>query len=288
VSPVVESGDPHRLTRELIERNGQFLPEAIRADYFREMTHLTVLPEHDEMLRILRALQFLSLIIGDVPGQITKEREKLGELLSATLNSIQAARTASIACQKQMEQRLSQLPMALARDIKPDVIADSVNEGLRQQFRISGIPETAHALGVVSKQISEATTDFQRTARQLAVSCSNAAEEASRSIENVRSALSGTTDAAIGASESLKRTILWEYRWTILALCAVVFAIGFGLGFGSDNWINSLLEKAPQAVAPMGRSAPIVHKAPVSKETRTHRKSVSPNAPETGSPGSRE
>jgi hypothetical protein len=288
VSPVVESGDPHRLTRELIDRNGQFLPEAIRADYFREMAHLTVLPEHDEMLRILRALQFLSLIIGDVPSQITKEREKLGELLSATLDTFQAAQTASIACQKQMEQRLAQLPIDLTRDIKPGVIADSINESLRQQFRTSGIPEAAYALGAVSKQISQTTTDFQRTATQLAVSCSNAADEANRSIENVRSALLGTTDAANQASESLKRTILWEYRWTILTIWAVVFAIGFSLGIVSDNWINSLLEKAPQAVAPMARSAPIVHKAPVSKETRTHRKSVSPSAQEAGSPGSKE
>ena len=96
MSPAVESSDPHRLTRELIERSGRFVPEAIRADYFREMLHMTVLPEHDELLRILIALQFLSIIIGEVPDRITSEREKLAELLSGTVHAIQAAQTASI------------------------------------------------------------------------------------------------------------------------------------------------------------------------------------------------
>ena len=83
MSPAVESSDPHRLTRELIERNSRFVPEAIRADYFREMSHMTVLPHHDELLRILIALHFLSLIIGEAPDRISSEREKLDELLTA-------------------------------------------------------------------------------------------------------------------------------------------------------------------------------------------------------------
>jgi len=33
-----------------------------RADYYRELTHCRSLPENDEMLRILRAMQFLALL----------------------------------------------------------------------------------------------------------------------------------------------------------------------------------------------------------------------------------
>ena len=200
MSPAVESSDPHRLTRELIERNSRFVPEAIRADYFREMLHMTVLPEHDELLKILIALHFLSIIIGEAPDRITSEREKLAELLSGTVHAIQAGQAASISYQKQLEERLANLPTTLAREINLNSIAESMKESLRQQFLSSGIPETAHALAVASKQINQATSDFQRTARQLAVSCSNAADEASQAIESVRLALSGTTDAARGGT----------------------------------------------------------------------------------------
>src|SRR5947208_10046650 len=119
---------------------------------------MTVLPEHDELLTILRALNFLSLIIGEAPDRITSEREKLGELLSGTVDAIQAAQTANITYQKQLEERLAELPIALARELKLNSIAESINESLRQQFLSSGIPETADALGVVSQQISEAAS----------------------------------------------------------------------------------------------------------------------------------
>jgi len=288
MSPAVESSDPHRLTRELIERNSRFVPEAIRADYFREMSHMTVLPHHDELLRILIALHFLSLIIGEAPDRISSEREKLDELLTGTVQAIQAVQTASITYQKQLEERLASLPTDLAREINLNSIAESIKESLRQQFQNSGIPETAHALAVVSKQINQATSDFQRIARQLSVSCSNAADEASQAIESVRLALSGTTDAANHASESLRRSVLREYRWTAFAVCAVVLAIGFGLGMLCDHGVSALLQNSQRVVTPTIQPAPVVQKAPVSTSKHAHRRTVPPNvSAEANSPSSK-
>ena len=289
MSPAVESSDPHRLTRELIERNSRFVPEAIRADYFREMLHMTVLPQHDELLKILVALHFLSIIIGEAPDRITSEREKLDELLSGTVHTIQATQTASITYQKQLEERLANLPTTLAREINVNSVAESIKESLRQQFLSSGIPETAHALALVSKEINQATSDFQRTARQLAVSCSNAADEASQAIESVRLALSGTTDAANHASEGLRRSVLREYRWTAFLVCAVVLAVGFALGILCDNRISALLQNSQRVVTPTIQPAPVMQKAPVSTSKHAHRKTVPPNVPaEANSPGSKQ
>jgi len=289
MSPAVESSDPHRLTRELIERNSRFVPEAIRADYFREMLHMTVLPQHDELLKILVALHFLSIIIGEAPDRITSEREKLDELLSGTVHAIQAAQTASISYQKHLEERLANLPTDLAKEINLNSIAESIKESLRQQFLSSGIPETAHALAVVSKEINQATSDFHRTARQLAVSCSNAADEASQAIESVRLALSGTTDAANHASESLRRSVLREYRWTAFAVCAVVLAIGFALGILCDHGISARLQNPQRVVTPTIQPAPPTQKLPVSTSKHAHRKTAPPSVPaEASSPGSKQ
>ena len=288
MSSAIESGDPHRLTRELIDRNGNFLPEAIRADYFRVMSHLTVLPEHDEMLRILLAMQFLSLIIAVVPSQITDEREKLSQLLAGTLETMQAAHTAGVAYQKQLEQRLIELPAALAKGIGPETIAEKINESLRQQFLTSCIPETAQALGLASKQMNQAASDFHRTARHLTVSCDHAADVAHQAIESVRSALSGTTEAAKQASEDLRNTFLLDYRWSLF-VCALVLAVGFGLGMISDWWIGAPGQKPQPVITQAVQQAPQTHTSPVSAVKSAHKKRALPDSPaERPSPGSKE
>ena len=44
---------------DLIDRIATALPAELRADYYRELAHSRNLPESDELLRILRAMQFL-------------------------------------------------------------------------------------------------------------------------------------------------------------------------------------------------------------------------------------
>ena len=43
---------------DLIDRIANALPVEVRADYYRELRHCRSLPENDEMLRILRAMEF--------------------------------------------------------------------------------------------------------------------------------------------------------------------------------------------------------------------------------------
>jgi hypothetical protein len=52
---------------DTLDRIANALPPDVRADYYREMRHVRSLPENDEMLRILRAMQFLSALIFDTP-----------------------------------------------------------------------------------------------------------------------------------------------------------------------------------------------------------------------------
>ena len=58
---------------DLIDRIAKALPVDVRADYYRELNHCRSLPEHDEMLRILRAMQFLTLLMNQVPQRVAAE-----------------------------------------------------------------------------------------------------------------------------------------------------------------------------------------------------------------------
>ena len=47
---------------DLTDRIAAALPLEVRADFYRELRHCRSLPENDEMLRILRIMQFLTLL----------------------------------------------------------------------------------------------------------------------------------------------------------------------------------------------------------------------------------
>lgn len=93
---------------DLIDRIAANLPEDLRADYYREMRHCRSLPENDEMLRILRAMQFLSVLIYQAPARLANEREQLDRNLAGCVSAL-----------KTIENRLDALPDAVASSIGP-------------------------------------------------------------------------------------------------------------------------------------------------------------------------
>jgi hypothetical protein len=67
---------------DTIDRIANFLPTEVRAGFYRELRHCRSLPQNDEMLRIIRAMQFLVLIMVKLPEQMAMERERLEQSVS--------------------------------------------------------------------------------------------------------------------------------------------------------------------------------------------------------------
>lgn len=242
---------------DLIDRIADALPEHVRADYYREMSHLRLLPEGDEMLRILRAMQFLALLIEQAPAEMAYEREQLGALLSASLESMQQTHQAGLAYQKKLEQRLTQLPAEIAKGISPEAIAARINESLRQQFAQTGMPETAQALGIIAKQLKQSTGEFQETALKLTGTYRGAAAQAADAISSLQSRISNVTYTATEAIRELKVNFLREYRWSVVALTLTGILVGVPLGI--------LFERGRQAPSPdAAQAAPVAQPLPSS------------------------
>ncbi len=110
---------------DTLDRIANALPAEVRADYYREMRHLRSLPENDEMLRILRAMQFLGVLIFDAPLRTAAENEKLKEMLAEAFGTLQETLQSMKTQQAQIDQRLAQLPKAVAAGIRPEAIAAS-------------------------------------------------------------------------------------------------------------------------------------------------------------------
>lgn len=62
--------------KEQIDHIAKYLPDDIRAEYYREMMYCRDLPANDEMLRIVKILKMLTLLMVEVPGRVVTEREK--------------------------------------------------------------------------------------------------------------------------------------------------------------------------------------------------------------------
>ena len=237
--------------------------------WYRDMAHLRRLPADDEMLRIARAMGFLALVTRQTPAQIATEREKLATILDHSIKVIQCTRQDAIALHQQLEERLAQLPAEISEGISPTAIAAKLSESLRQQFVASGIPETAQALAVISKQTKQVAGEFNGSSKQLTDSYRGAASDARRALDEMRGSIEYATATAKQAAHDLTHTFLREYKWSVLALCSVALALGFALGTLYDRWVNTAPEPTPSTVAAPSKPP---HAAPNLAATHSGRK----------------
>jgi hypothetical protein len=202
--------------KDLIDRIADNLPAEVRADYYREMRHCRSLPENDEMLRILRAMQFLTLLIHQAPARLATEREQLDLKLDGCVSALST-----------IERRLEALPEGVSSKIGPERVAARINESLRQQFIETTIPQTGAALAVAAAQLDRSVTEFVRAAKEINNKYDGSATAARAAVQSIESAINSATRTAREATAELTRTLL-DLHWWILTIGAVVmFLLGW-------------------------------------------------------------
>jgi len=222
---------------DLIDRIAGALPAEIRADFYREMRHCRSLPENDEMLRILRIMQFLTLLIEQAPQQVAVERERLEQIMAAGVESSQQSLQSSEAYRREIDERLVSLPREIARGLDPEKIAGTINENLRQQFVNSTIPQTAHALDVTADYLNKTSIRFEAATNRLTAKYEGAAEDARKCITGIDRAISAAADSSRRASQELSANFHKAYRWSVFTLCGLSVLIGSVLGVMFDRWL---------------------------------------------------
>jgi hypothetical protein len=211
---------------DLIDVIAEDLPVEIRPAYYRAMAHMKVLPECDEMLQILRAMQFLTVLIQNAPKEVALEREKLGDMLARSLDAMERTHQANLAYQKQLEQRLARLPEEMAKGISAEAIATKIMESLRQQFHETGLPITAKAIGVQATSMRLASKELAAALDEFTHPRSGAVPRLNESLSSMRADLRNATDHVRTMMGGLGKE-LWR---SVAILCAGALAIGFFLG----------------------------------------------------------
>lgn len=239
---------------DLIDRIANALPEELRSDYYRELSHCRNLPENDEMLRILRAMQFLAVLIEQAPGQVAIEREHLAQVLARAIESMQAVHQASITYQKQLEARIAKLPEEIAKAISAEAIAAKLGESLRQQFHQTGLPAVAEAFSVQATTLRHASKELSAALDDFANPRTGVVPRVDEALRSMKSNLQNAGDHIRAQMNGLGKEL---YR-TIAVLCVGALGIGFVMGILYHRWITVPVElpKQPAAASVQGPPQP--------------------------------
>jgi hypothetical protein len=240
---------------DLIDRIAAALPPNVRADYYRELRHCRSLPENDEMLRILRAIQISVLLMVEAPGQIVVERERLEKALDGAVKALEGLHRTSEAHHADLDQRLKELPASIAEGISPSEIAGTINESLRQQFVQTTIPVTAEALAASAARIKAAAGEFSKSAATLNDLHDGAVTAARKAVADLESVSANAILRTRDAAEDLCRVFCDNYRWALYALTILAFLFGLGLGLECMHWIDT--PKPASQTAPPPQVQPV-------------------------------
>jgi hypothetical protein len=242
-----------RQAADLIDRIANALPEELRVDYYRELSHCRNLPENDEMLRILRAMQFLTVLIERAPGQVAVERQQIAQVLASGIESIQATHQATIVYQKQLEARIAKLPAEIAKGINAEAIAAKLSESLRQQFQQTGLPAVAEAIGVQATMLRHTSKDLSAAVDDFAHPRTGVLARVNDAIRWGKSDLENATDHIRVQMNGLGKEL---YR-TIAVLCFGALLIGLVAGVLYQRWLDSPLpHPSAQPSTPAVQSGP--------------------------------
>lgn len=237
---------------DLIDRIAGALPEDVRAEYYRELRHCRSLPENDEMLRLLRAMQFLVLLIEQAPSRVAEERERIDKLLAAAVDSITRMSSGIEVWNREIQRRLLALPADVANGIRPELIAREINESLRRIFLQSTIPQTAESLAGVADQMKKVCSEFSAASDDLGNVYRGAAEDARKAVGSLKSEIDQAAKTAARFTGELAEKFSKAYRWSLCMLAGGALVMGLALGMMLERW---LFFPADRIVAPAAAHA---------------------------------
>jgi hypothetical protein len=144
----------------------------------------------------------------------------------------------------------------------------AITESLRQQFVHTGLPATADALTAISRQLTEATADFQRSASRLSA-CAGLAEHARGAIDQVSTSVAKATDSAQRSVAVLTQQVRVEWTRAVWLLCGAAWLFGTLGGVVFEQWRVSGIATPPPVATP---SSPTESKKPLREKARPPRR----------------
>jgi len=215
---------------DLIEKIAKGLPLEIRAEFLNEMRYFRSLPESDELLRILRAMMFLTLLTEQVPMRILTEREKLEPILNAVIATANRLEATGSEYHKRLDKRLTQLPLDIANGVNPQAIVELINRNLKKQFSMTTIPSVARELAANAMRIETAASEYTRATAELCDSWLSTSSKAQEAVKEINNAVSKAAKTAERATEAFSHDFRKNYHRVLRTICIIAVLTGIMIG----------------------------------------------------------
>ena len=199
------------------------------------MAHCRTLPENDEMLRILRAMQFLTVLIEQTPARFATERQQLAEVLTRAISIDAGNARGRTGVSETTRGRLAKLPEEIAKGISAEAIAAKLNESLRQQFQLTGLPAVADAIGVQAAGLRKASNELSTALDGFSHPRHGAVPLLNNAISSMKTDLGNAADHIRAQMSGLGKE-LWR---TIAVLVAAGVCVGVLMTILYYRWISS-------------------------------------------------
>ena len=217
-----EIKNPNPQGKDLVHRIGNALPVELQAGYYSEMLYLENLQETEELLRIIRAMQYLTLLTEQVPNRILNEREHFDRICGEIIPTAKSLEKAIKEYYQLLYKQLIQLPAEIATGISSKAIVERISDNLKKQFELSTIPVVAKELADNAANIKVSAKEFTRASEELCGSWRSASDKAHQAIEKIDASVSKAAKTAEEAAEALSNSFNRSYY-------GILFMFGFSI-----------------------------------------------------------
>jgi hypothetical protein len=227
-----------------------------REYFYQRMLYFRHLRADDELLRIVEAMGLLALITREGPLEMASQREQIAEIMKNALESMHSMQESSAVWHEQLDDRLSNLPAEIERGISPSAISERIAESLRQQFLQSGIPQTADALALMAKKMTDTTAEFHRRATALTNCYSSTVKQADSAIADITRNIRQATDYAERSITAIRTSFFLDYKLSLAVLTGSALVLGLILGYFMNDCLHHTLDQPARVPVPAAQAAP--------------------------------
>jgi hypothetical protein len=230
--------------KDLMDAIADALPAEVQAEYYRVMAHLRNLPENDELLIVLQAIQFLGLLMEQIPSQIMAERKELQGLWNEIAETIAKLLKAEGGYYKELDRRLTELPESIAKGISPAAIVGQITDVLKKQFDLTTIPATAKELAGNAETINVATKKHAQAFEKMCGAWNSAETRTKKAIEGIEAKSVAALAATESAADAIAGIFCKSYYALLVACSVTFFALGITLGPEILSTAKQIISKA--------------------------------------------
>lgn len=247
----------------LFDSLARLVPEDLRAEYYRVLAHTRSLAPDDEMLRILEAMDILTLLTRRLPKELEEERARFFEVLARYQKSSTDAEAGMREYLRVIEARIANLPEEIKTSLNPRELAKLLGESIRQEFVRTTLLETAQALRVTSATVADAQEGLAKALERLC----NRRYGVLAQVESANSYLTHSLESRAKRIDELLVEVKGDIlRIWVPILCGAALLIGAFAGAGIQRCRDDRVASGPQPAVAIPSEAPATGTPPGNTE----------------------